>query len=301
MQKHITVLTEEAVNALAINESSIVVDATLGAGGHAQKIVARLGKQGTFIGIDADQSAIHGAEELLTHALCSTHLTVGNFRNLDSILDLLHIQKIDAILADLGWRMEQFSGNGKGFSFQVDEELLMTFGDPKEYSFTARDIVNTWEEQQIVSIIRGYGEERFAGRIAKQIVEERETAPIQTTFDLVHIIEHAVPNWYLHGRIHPATRTFQALRIAVNDEFEALELCIRKSIERLNPTGRLAIISFHSLEDRIVKHLFRSLAHDHIGTVITKKPITASPEELAQNPRSRSAKLRIFEKYETAT
>lgn len=301
MEKHITVLTEEAVDALAINESSIVVDATLGASGHAQRIVSRLGKGGIFIGIDADESAIRGAEKLLAHALCTTHLNVGNFRHLDSILDLLHIERVDAVLADLGWRMEQFSGNGKGFSFQIDEELLMTFGDPKEYSFTARDIVNTWKEEQIISIIRGYGEERFAGRIAKKIVEEREAAPIQTTFDLVHIIERAVPGWYLHGRIHPATRTFQALRIAVNDEFEALELCIRKSIERLKPHGRLAIISFHSLEDRIVKHLFRNLAHDHIGTVLTKKPITASPEEITHNPRSRSAKLRIFEKYETTT
>ncbi len=296
MQKHITVLTEEAVDALAINESSIVVDATLGASGHAQKIVSRLGKDGVFIGIDADESAIRGGEALLSNAPCTTHLTVGNFRHIDSILDLLHIEKIDAILADLGWRMEQFSGNGKGFSFLVDEELLMTFGDPKQYSFVAHTIINEWDEDQIVSIIRGYGEERFARRIANKIVEVREASPIKTTFDLVRVIESAVPSWYLHGRIHPATRTFQALRIAVNDEFDALETFIRKSIDRLNPSGRLAIITFHSLEDRIVKHLFRNLAHDHIGTLITKKPITASREEITQNPRSRSAKLRIFEK-----
>lgn len=300
MQKHITVLTEEALDALAINESSIVVDATLGASGHAQKIVSRLGKNGIFIGIDADESAIQGAKELLSSALCTTHLNVGNFRHIDSILDLLHIEKVDAILADLGWRMEQFSGNGRGFSFLVDEDLLMTFGDPKKYSFVARDILNEWTEEQITSIIRGYGEEKFAGRIARKIVEVREELPLKTTFDLVRVIEHAVPSWYLHGRLHPATRTFQALRIAVNDEFDALEECIKKSIALLNPHGRLAVISFHSLEDRIVKHLFKNLAHDQIGTVITKRPITASAEELAQNPRSRSAKLRIFEKNETS-
>jgi 16S rRNA (cytosine1402-N4)-methyltransferase len=192
--------------------------------------------------------------------------------------------------------MEQFSGNGKGFSFQVDEPLIMTFGDPKDYIFTAATIVNEWEEENIKNILKGYGEERFSGRIANAIVKAREVKSIETTFELVEIIKEIVPAFYRNGRLHPATRTFQALRIAVNDEFRALEDFIKESMLLLNPGGRLAIITFHSLEDRIVKHHFRNYTHDHGGVVLTKKPITATLEELQSNPRARSAKLRIFEK-----
>lgn len=298
MEKHISVLTQEALDALAIKDSSIVVDATLGSSGHAGLIISKLGKGGTFVGIDADKDAIANAEIVLKDSVCTKHLIQGNFRTIDSILDLLHIQEVDAILADLGWRMEQFSGNGKGFSFQVDEPLIMTYGDAESYPFVARDILNDWKEEDIKNVLKGYGEERFSGRIARHIVEAREEKSIETTFELVAIIENAVPSFYRRGKIHPATRTFQALRIAVNDEFDALESFITKAIVRLKPRGRLAIISFHSTEDRIVKHLFMNLTHDHGGTVITKKPITASSEELAQNKRARSAKLRIFEKNE---
>lgn len=298
MSTHITVLQKEAVDALNISESSIIVDATLGAGGHSSEILARLGKSGTLIAIDADIEAVLEAKKVLKGE-ATVHLEVGNFRKLDTILDLLHINKVDAILADLGWRMDQFGGNGKGFSFLADEELLMTFGDPKDYSFTARDILNEWKECDIRNVLRAYGEEKFAGRIARHVVEAREKAPISTTFDFVKVIEGAVPSWYLHGRLHPATRSFQALRIAVNDEFDALEAFIRLSVERLTEGGRLVIISFHSIEDRIVKHLFRTLAHDQCGVAITKKPITPSHEEVKMNPRSRSAKMRIFEVHET--
>lgn len=297
MKTHITVLTEEAVQALAIKNSHTVVDATLGASGHAQRITELLGSTGTFVGIDADQISVDNGREILKDATCTTHLCVGNYRNIDSILEQQHIQKVDAILADLGWRMEQFSGNGRGFSFQVDEPLLMTYAEPDGYPFVARDIINDWEERDIRNILKGYGEERFAGRIAQAIVESRATKRIETTFDLVAVVEGAVPSFYKRGRIHPATRTFQALRIAVNDEFDALETFIKKSMLLLSEHGRIAIITFHSLEDRIVKHLFKNYAHDHVGTVITKKPITASDAELAQNPRARSAKLRIFEKH----
>ncbi len=293
---HISVLHMEAVEALAIKNSSTVFDATLGASGHAKKIVSALGSKGTFVGIDADSDAIKNAHEILKDAKCTTHLVVNNFRNIDSVLDLLHIEKVDAILADLGWRMEQFSGNGKGFSFQVDEPLIMTFGDKASYSFNARDILNDWSEESIRNVLKGYGEERFAGRIARHIVERREKQPIETTFELVEIIENAVPSFYRTGRIHSATRTFQALRIAVNDEFSALEDFIAKAIACLAQDGRLAIISFHSTEDRIVKHHFKNFAHDLIGQIITKKPIIATEEELAENPRARSAKLRIFQK-----
>jgi 16S rRNA (cytosine1402-N4)-methyltransferase len=298
MQSHKTVLTDEAVLALAINDASVVVDATLGSSGHAKRITETLGSRGVFVGIDADMDAIAKGTQVLKASHCTTHLAVGNFRTIDSILKQLGIEKVDAILADLGWRMEQFSGNGKGFSFQVDEPLVMTFGDAKDYIFTAYDIVNEWDEENIVNILRGYGEERFAGRIARHIVEARAVRPIKTTFELVEIIKGAVPSFYTKGRIHPATRTFQALRIAVNDEFGALEEFIKKSVALLAPHGRLAIITFHSIEDRIVKHLFKSLAHDQVGSVLTKKPIIAGDQELQANPRARSAKLRIFEKHE---
>ncbi len=293
---HKTVLLDEAVEALAIKNSSIVVDATLGACGHAGRIIETLGKHGVFIGIDADKTAIRDAEHLLTQGTCTKHLEVCNFRNIDSIFTQLHIPKADAILADLGWRMEQFSGNGRGFSFNFDEELLMTFGEPKDYPFTAKDILNEWKEEDIKNVLKGYGEENFSGRIARAIVEARESTPFETTFQLVKVIEDVVPGFYRRGRIHCATRAFQALRIAVNDEFDALDEFIRKSIALLNPGGRLAIITFHSTEDRIVKHLFRNYTHDQVGTVLTKKPITATQEELLDNPRARSAKLRIFEK-----
>lgn len=296
MQTHITVLRDEAVEALAITPSSTIVDATLGSSGHARRICDTLGAGGTFIGIDADALAVEKGKEVLASADATVHVYQGNFRELNSILDHLHITQVDGILADLGWRMEQFSGNGKGFSFQVDEPLVMTFGDPARYTFTARDVVNEWEEENIAQVLSGYGEERFARRIARAIVEAREVAPIETTSALVEVIQNAVPAFYRNGRLHPATRTFQALRITVNDEFEALKLFIAQAMMRLAPQGRLVIITFHSLEDRIVKHLFRTYAEDNVGNVITKRPIAPTQEELLRNPRARSAKMRIFEK-----
>lgn len=284
------------MEALAIKNSSIVVDATLGSSGHAAHIVSLLGKKGTFVGIDADPDAISLGNDTLVNHKCHLHLSPGNFRNIDSILDLLHIEKVDAILADLGWRMEQFSGNGRGFSFQIDEPLIMTYGAPDAYAFNAADVVNEWKEEDIKNVLKAYGEERFSGRIARHIVEARKVKPILTTFDLVLVVMDAVPAFYKRGKIHPATRTFQALRIVVNDEFDALDEFIKKAVGRLTVGGRLAIISFHSTEDRIVKHLFKTLAHDHVGIMHTKKPIAATREEIVTNPRSRSAKLRIFEK-----
>ena len=298
MKTHITVLRDEAVDALAIKKDSVVVDATLGSCGHTKEILKQLGKKGVLIGIDADPLAIQEADAKTSPRNAKTHFCVGNFKDIDSILDSSGVAKVDAILADLGWRMEQFGGNGKGFSFQINEPLVMTFGDVAQYPFTARDIINEWKEEDIANVLKGYGEEKFARKIARAIVEERTIAPIETTEDLVSIIEQAVPSFYKHGRIHCATKTFQALRIAVNDEFDVLETFIHKAIARLKSGGRIAIITFHSTEDRIVKHVFRALAHDHIGTVITKRPINPSKEEIASNPRARSAKLRIFEKHE---
>jgi 16S rRNA (cytosine1402-N4)-methyltransferase len=296
---HISVLQDEAVEALAIKSSSTIVDATLGSSGHAKEITARLGKKGTFIGIDADSIAIENAKKKLEHANCTTQFSVSNFRNIDETLNALKIEYVDGILADLGWRMDQFGGNGKGFSFQYDEELLMTFGDPTDYPFVAKDILNEWKEEDIKNVLKGYGEEKFSGRIARHIVEQREIEHITRTFQLVSIIENAVPAFYRKGKIHPATRTFQALRIAVNDEFDSLETFIRKSVALLAPHGRLVIITFHSTEDRIVKHTFKNLVENQVGSLVTKKPIAPTREEVLRNPRSRSAKMRVFEKNET--
>jgi 16S rRNA (cytosine1402-N4)-methyltransferase len=291
--KHETVLLHEAVEALAIRSDSTIVDTTFGAGGHAAEIVAKLGAQGHYIGIDTDETA-------LRHELSESKnvtLVHGNFRELTTLVGSFdEISRVDGILADLGWRMEQFSGNGRGFSFRHDEPLLMTLGDPADYPFTARAIVNEWDEHVLADIIFGYGEERFARRIAKKIVETRVDTPIETSKELSDLIVSAYPAVARHGRTHVATKTFQALRIAVNDELVAIENLIEQGIELLAPQGRLAIITFHSIEDRVVKHAFRAAKEAERGIVVTKKPITASTEELETNPRARSAKLRIFEK-----
>jgi len=289
---HHTVLLAEAVEALAVKLDSTIVDTTFGAGGHAKQLVSQLGEQGHYIGIDTDESALrHTLNELE-----NVTLVHGNFRELHSILSNLQLEQVDGILADLGWRMEQFSGNGRGFSFRHDEPLLMTLGDPADYAFTARDIVNGWDEHVIADIIYGYGEERFAKRIAKRIVDTRGQTPIETSKQLSDLIVTAYPAAARHGRTHVATKTFQALRIAVNEELTAIEQLIEQGIECLSVGGRLVIITFHSIEDRVVKHAFRAAATSERGTVVTKKPITPSSEELEQNPRARSAKLRIFEK-----
>lgn len=299
MQKHITVLKREAVDGLSIRPDSIVVDATLGSGGHAKAILRKLNERGVFVGVDQDREAIEAfrnARQKLKESKPRVYIKEGNFRNIDTILHELELPNVDGILADLGWRMEQFSGSGRGFSFAHDEPLLMTYGDPERYAFTAKDIVNEWKEEDIKNVLRAYGEERYAGRIAHALVGMRKFAPITRTTELADLVVGAVPPHYRRGRLHPATRTFQALRIAVNDELDALGEFIRKAVLQLAPRGRLAIITFHSLEDRIVKHTFRSYAHDQTCTVITKRPITPSNEEKEKNPRSRSAKLRILEK-----
>jgi 16S rRNA (cytosine1402-N4)-methyltransferase len=208
-------------------------------------------------------------------------------------------------MLDLGLSSDQFETSGRGFSFQKNEPLLMTFKEnlgPED--LTAKQIVNTWDEENIADIIYGYGEERYSRKIAKGIVGARAVKPIETTFDLVEIIKNSTPSRYAHGKIHPATRTFQALRITVNDEINALKEGLEKGWERLAPGGRMAVISFHSIEDRIVKHFYKSKewmekadgTSERTANIITKKPITASHQEISENPRSRSAKLRIIEK-----
>jgi 16S rRNA (cytosine1402-N4)-methyltransferase len=220
-----------------------------------------------------------------------------NFRQLDEALGELGVKWIDAALFDLGLSSDQLETSGRGFSFQDDEPLAMSFGDPSVPGrLTAKEIVNHWREESLADVIYGYGEETFARRIAKAIVAARRHAPLETTSQLVEVIRGAVPGWYTHRRLNPATKTFQALRIATNDELGALREALPKVWESLAPGGRLAIISFHSLEARILKEQFRLWVASGAGKLIAKKPILPSREEAVANPRSRSAQLRLIQK-----
>lgn len=297
MSRHTTVLLTEAVEGLHLSPQATVIDATFGAGGHSRAILTKIKDGGTLIGIDADATALADAHLEKTDA--TVHLVHNNFSHIREIARSLEINSVDGILADLGWRMEQFAGNGKGFSFMHDEPLIMTYGDPADYNFTAADIINDWDEHVLADIIFGYAEERFARRIAKKIVEVRAKTPIETTFQLVEVVKSALPGAAKRGKTNPATKTFQALRIAVNDELSVLETFITDAFTLLAPGGRLAIITFHSIEDRIVKLRFKELASAELGQLVTKKPIVPSAEELNTNPRARSAKLRIIEKFHT--
>lgn len=293
---HHTVLLHEATEGLMLNPGSVVVDATGGAGGHSGQILTSLKGKGTLVVIDSDPEMVVKLKKRLVPKGVALHVVCGNFRNITEVMAHQGVSEAHAILADLGWNSEQFETEGKGFSFQKNEPLLMTYGDPLKAPFTAHDIVNTWKEEAIADALYAYADERFARRIAHEIVMARKDNDIATTDDLVACIRKAVPKRYQQGRTHPATKTFQALRIAVNDELDALNDFIQSSVELLISKGRLAIISFHSIEDRIVKQAYRALEKEGIGKIVTKKPIAASEEELARNPRARSATLRIFEK-----
>lgn len=289
--RHKTVLLEEAITALNLKQGSVVVDATGGSGGHAKRIQEAIGETGRLIAIDQDKEACERLSNLLGP---TAHIVEGNFRDITDALGAVDLVKVDAILADLGWSTDQFESSGRGFSFQRDEPLLMTFGRPDSYTFTARDIVNEWEEATIADMLYAYADEHNSRRIARAIVDARKQRVIETTLDLALIVEEAIGK---HGRIHPATKTFQALRIAVNDELGALKEFIPKALSALSPAGRLAIITFHSIEDRIVKQMFKAFEAEGEGRIVTKKPIAPSREELIKNPRARSAKLRVFEAH----
>lgn len=292
---HVPVLLHEVINGLNLKEGDIVIDGTLGDGGHAEAICCAIGKSGILIGLDEDEQALHTVERRLAPCPCSSRAISGNFRNLDIILGGLKILRVKAILFDLGLRRGQLEESGRGFSFRRNEPLLMTFSSASaETHLTAYEIVNRWKENDLATILKEYGEERFAREIARGIVEARKIAKINTTEDLVHIIQKNTPAFYKRGKKHIARKTFQALRIATNDELEALKEGIAKACEVLTPGGRFAIITFHSIEDRIVKCLFREQAGRFI--LITKRPILPTGEEMARNPLSRSAKLRIIEK-----
>jgi 16S rRNA (cytosine1402-N4)-methyltransferase len=294
---HRSVLLKQAIEGLNIQPGDMVVDGTLGNGGHTRAIGEKFGNTITLIGIDLDKDAIDRSKERLKDLSLDITYVLGSFRDIDTHLTKLGISQVNKVLLDIGLSSNQLEESGRGFAFRQDEPLKMTFKkELGEEEYDAYDIVNTWDEDSLRTIIRSYGEERFAGRIAKGIVRTRELSPIETTTDLVNVILASTPRFYHHGKIHPATRTFQALRITVNDELYALEEGLEKSFQALASKGRLAIISFHSLEDRIVKEHFKSLETSKQGVRITKKPITPNEEEVYENPRSRSAKLRIIEK-----
>jgi len=290
---HQSVLLQEAIDSLVIAADDVVVDATLGGAGHAKVIAKALGKEGVLIGFDLDADAIERARKALVNVAPAVHLIEANFRNLQKELEARGIKRITKALFDLGWSSYQLD-SGRGFSFQRDEPLSMAYS--KNATLSAATIVNEWAEESIADIVYGFGEERYARKIAKRIVERRAKKPFTTSSELGEFIREIVPPHYRRGRIHPATRTFQALRIAVNDELGALTAALQSTREMLMANGRIAVITFHSLEDRLVKQAFRDWAKAGEGSQLTKKPITPTSEETAQNPRSRSGKLRVFEK-----
>ncbi len=293
-QLHKSVLLNECIEGLELKPNDVVVDATLGGAGHFGAILSHLDETGTLIGIDADEAAIERAQARAKGALATVHLVNDNFRTLDTILADLKIESVSKFIFDLGWSSFQLSGQ-RGFSFMTDEPLYMTYSDPSKGGQTAADIVNTATEDALTDIFFSYGEERFARNIAKGIVAARKDHHIVSTNDLAEIVKTSTPTWYHSKRTNPATKTFQALRIAVNDEFNALREGLASAITHLAPGGRIAVISFHSLEDRIVKTMFRDAAREGKGIVVDRTPISPSEAELKENPRARSAKLRLFE------
>ncbi len=294
--RHDSVLMKEVVKALVLEPGDTVVDATLGGAGHFAALLAALGEGGIIVGIDADPAAVERGREAYGKDRRTdrptAHLVNDNFRNLGRILERLHIAPINAILFDLGWSGYQIA-SPRGFSFQNDEPLLMTYGEGGE---TAADIVNSSSEEDLANIIFTYGEERFARSIARAIVAARSKARILTTGALVEAILAGTPKWYQKGKTHPATKTFQALRIYVNDEIGALREGLTSALSLLAPGGRLAVISFHSIEDRVVKNMLREAVEQGMGSLSPKKPIAPSRAEVLRNRRARSAKLRVFER-----
>jgi len=302
---HKPVLLHEVVEGLATPKSAPpsdgrrkipwYLDGTIGGAGHAVALAEALQGKINVLGFDRDPEAVERARELLKKKTHQLILECRDFRNLDEALDKYRIRAVDLILLDLGVSSDELENSGRGFSFKKDEPLVMTFGDWNAYPFTALSIVNEWREADIGNVIFAYGEERYARRIAKGIVVYREKKPIETSKELGEIVKRSVPAAYRRQKTHPATKTFQALRIAVNDELAALRDGLAKGYGRLNLNGRFAVISFHSLEDRIVKDFFREKGREG-ARVVTKKPIRPSSREISDNPRSRSARLRILEK-----
>ena len=309
--QHKSILLNECMEGLSIKADGIYVDGTLGGGGHSFHIVQRLSDKGRLIGIDQDEDAIEAATKRLAQFKQRVTIVRDNYEHFQEILSTLSIPAVDGILLDLGVSSYQFDEADRGFSYRFDAPLDMRMD--KRQDFTAKDLINSYSEAELYHIIRDYGEDKFAKNIAKHIVLERSKKPIETTFELSEVISHAIPMKMRVQGGHPAKKTFQAIRIALNRELEVLEESLDGMINALKPGGRLCIITFHSLEDRIVKRAF-STAEDpcicpkdfpictcgrkSLGRVISKKAISPTALEMEENPRSKSAKLRIFERGE---
>jgi 16S rRNA (cytosine1402-N4)-methyltransferase len=328
---HKTVLLNETIEGLNLKLNSVVIDCTFGGGGHSLEICKRYPNV-KIVALDQDKSAFIKAKDKFKDLNCDIDFVNLNFKDLDKVSPKSDLgEGVDGIIFDLGLSSDQLENSGRGFSFMKNEPLLMTMkepaspsqgGNPSEYDVTALDVVNIWSEKSLADIIYGYGEERYSRRIAKAIVDARQKTEIKTTTELVKIIENAVPAGYKRGRIHFATKTFQALRIAVNDELGVLKIGLEKGFKILKKParphdgsgagggGRMSVISFHSLEDRIVKKFYKQMEKDGLAKLIparnashsdaggNKKFITPTPEEIKNNPRGRSAKLRILEKIQ---
>ena len=305
---HRSVLLWECIDALNIKPDGIYLDGTLGGAGHSSQIAQRL-TTGRLIGVDRDTVALKAAEQRLAPWMDRVTLVHDNFANLASILDRLGLEKIDGMLFDLGVSSPQLDDGSRGFSYMADAPLDMRMN--RDDSLTAYDVVNGWPREELRRILFDYGEERYAPLIAAAIERQREIKPIETTMELVDVIRSAMPAQALREKQHPAKRSFQAIRIAVNDELGSVERMLADAVDRLNPEGRLAVITFHSLEDRIVKNAMNQASRGCTCPpefpvcvcgnkpkvkVLTRKPIISGPEELEENPRARSAKLRVAER-----
>ncbi len=305
-ERHKPVLLNEILDIFALTEGAVVVDCNLGDGGHSEAIIKKLNGNVHILGFDLDNEAIERTShylnslteksfdsKILSKKSLKTGLTPiqANFSEMDVKLKEYGYgdNSVDAILFDLGLSTHDLISSGKGFTFKNDEPLLMTFGPASSYAFTASDIVNGWDEEDIANVIYAYGEEHASRRIARMIVNYRKTKRIETSKELADLISGGK-----HFKIHPATKTFQALRIAVNGELEHLKTALQKALIALKPGGKMAVISYHSLEDRIVKQFVKQWAKDEEVIEVTKKPTVPSPDEISINPRSRSAKLRVI-------
>jgi 16S rRNA (cytosine1402-N4)-methyltransferase len=296
MSSHTPVLLNEVITNLAPVSGETVVDATVGFGGHSLQLASAIGPMGTLIAFDEDPAALTIAKERLAQASCELIFFNANFRELKKRLEAEGIAKVDIVLFDLGLNSAQLDEPGRGLSFKRDEPLKMTLSVSPGNRLTAADLLNTLDETALADIIYAYGEEKFARRIAREIIETRRARPLASTFDLVGAIERAVPLWYRRRKIHPATKTFQALRIAVGDELEAIKEGLAGAWQVLVPGGRLGVISFHSLEARIAKVFGAELRASGVGQAITKRAIKQTRAEVLANPRSRSAQLRVWQK-----
>lgn len=288
---HTAVLKKEVLEYLEPKQNENFVDCTVGEGGHAEEILGKNGPHGKVLGIDLDPQQISSSQWLQVQFKERIVLANDSYTNLSEILERKQFGKANGILLDLGMSSAQLEGTHKGFSFQVDQGLDMRYNDEANY-LTAEKIVNEWSEQEIAKVLKEYGEEKFAKQIAKNIVEQRKSGRIKTTFELIEIIKNSTPSAYWRGRIHYATRTFQALRVAVNDELENIKRTLPQAISALDEGGRLVAISFHSLEDRIIKNFLTTEAKKGTIKILTKKPVMAGRDEKSKNPRARSAKLR---------